>query len=349
MPRNLTAQWKRVLTDSKNVKIGWLITAGIVALYLGVTRPNELSVGINNSKGTGLASQSGAISFWREPRPSLYAQHETSVGQAQVDTDRVQTAGFLSAPAAPKAISRGVDADRKMVRTSSIDLVVQRPAEAVERIRGLAEKMGGYLVDSHIFGGENATNGTLSIRVPADKFEETRAAIRGMGLRVESDRIEAQDTTRQYVDQQASLRNLRAEEVQYLAIPKQAKTVKDTLDVSEKLGDVRGQIDRQQAEFDALSKQVETVAITISLRSEAEAKVFGLDWRPLYQIKLAMRHGLEGLADYASSMTSAIFLLPTILLWLGTVLVVGAISWRILKWAGRIVLGRKANAAPSQA
>jgi len=39
---------------------------------------------------------------------------------------------------------------------------------------------------------------------------------------------------------------------------------------------VRGEIDQQQAEFDALSKQVETVAITVSLRAEADAQVFGL-------------------------------------------------------------------------
>jgi len=41
---------------------------------------------------------------------------------------------------------------------------------------------------------------------------------------------------------------------------KRAKTVKDTLDVSEKLNGVRGEIEQQQVEFQALSKQVETVA-----------------------------------------------------------------------------------------
>lgn len=145
--------------------------------------------------------------------------------------------------------------------------------------------------------------------------------------------------TRQYVDQQASLRNLRAEEVQYLAILKEAKTVKDTLEVSEKLGEIRGQIDQQQAEFEALSKQIETVAITISLRSEAEARVFGMDWRPLYQIKMAMREGLDGLADYATTMTGFVFLLPTILLWMVTIITGAAVGWRLLRWIARRVFG----------
>jgi hypothetical protein len=51
--------------------------------------------------------------------------------------------------------------------------------------------------------------------------------------------MEAEDVTRQYVDEQAHLRNLRAQEAQYLTILKQAKTVKDTLDISEKLNAVR--------------------------------------------------------------------------------------------------------------
>jgi Domain of unknown function (DUF4349) len=165
---------------------------------------------------------------------------------------------------------------------------------------------------------------------------------------VESERIEAQDVTRQYVDQEANLRNLRAAEAQYLAILKQARTVKDTLEVSEKLSGVRGQIEQQQAEFEALSKQIETVAITISLQAEAEARVFGLNWRPLYQMKLALRDGLDGLATYASTMTAIVFFLPTIVLWLATILVSAAVSWRVLRWVGRRAFATKVPATAPQ-
>jgi hypothetical protein len=96
--------------------------------------------------------------------------------------------------------------------------------------------------------------------------------------------------------------------------------VKDTLEVSDKLNEVRGAIEERQAEFEALSKQVETVAINITLRAEADAQVFGLNWRPLYQVKIAAREGLGGLADYAASMTAFVFYLPTVLLWLFTIL-----------------------------
>ena len=120
---------------------------------------------------------------------------------------------------------------------------------------------------------------------------------------------------------------------------KRANTVKDTLEVSEKLSEVRGQIEERQAEFQALSKQVETVAISVSLRTEADARVFGLNWRPLYQLKLAMREGLNGLGNYAAAMAGFLFMLPAVLLWLTTILLGAAVGWRMLRWASRVFFG----------
>jgi Domain of unknown function (DUF4349) len=231
-----------------------------------------------------------------------------------------------------KAAASG-DSERKLVRTGAIDLIVQNPADAAERIRQLAQQMGGFLVSSQMSGGQDTASGWLTIRVPAARLEEARSEIRKLGLRVESEKMEAQDVSKQYVDQAARLHNLRAEEAQYLALLKQANTLKDTLEVSQKLSAVRGEIEQQQAEFDALSKQVETVALAISLHAEAEARVFGLHWRPLYQLKVAARNGLDGLADYASTMASVVFYLPTILLWLVTILIAAAAGWRIVRWA----------------
>jgi len=238
-------------------------------------------------------------------------------------------------------------AGRKIIRTSSIEMVVQHPAEVAERITAIATSLGGYVVSAE-GGGQNATAEMLTLRVPAAHFDQARTEIRKLGLRVENEKIEAQDVTRQYVDEDANLRNLRAEEMQYLTILKQAHTVKDMLAVSEKLSEVRGQIEQQQAEFNALSQQIETVAISISLRSEAEAQVLGLNWRPLYQLKLGLRDGLDSLATYATAMTSILFYLPAVLLWVGTIVLATVIGWRAVRWVGRRWFGWKVTEATVQ-
>jgi cell division protein FtsB len=235
--------------------------------------------------------------------------------------------------------------ERQLVRTSSIDLLVKSPAEAADKIRSLTEHLGGFLVRLQTNGARDATNATLTIRVPVARFAEMGAEIRKLSLRVESEQMEAEDVTRQYIDEQARLRNLHAQEAQYLNILKQAKTVKDTLEVSEKLNGVRGEIEQQQAEFETLSKQVDTVEITVSLRSQAEANVFGLQWRPLFEIKLAAMQGLEGLADYASAMFSLVFYLPAILLWLATILAGAVLGWRLLRIGARVLFTAKTPAS----
>ena len=93
--------------------------------------------------------------------------------------------------------------------------------------------------------------------------------------------------------------------------------------------------EQQQAEFQTLSKQVETVAITVALRALSDAQVFGLNWRPLYQLKVAARNGLDALADLAATMTGALFYLPVVLAWTATLFFTGLFGWGLIRWTGR--------------
>jgi hypothetical protein len=237
--------------------------------------------------------------------------------------------------ALPTAKSASATIDHKIVRTGALELTVKSPADAAEQIRLMAESMGGYLEAAQIGGTKEAPTADVTIRVPATHFEDAKAGIRKLAARVQSEKTDAQDVTRQYVDMEARLRNLRAEEAQYLTIMKSAYKVDDLLEVTQKLSEVRGQIEQQQAEFQTLSKQVETVAITISLRAVADAQVFGLNWRPIYQLKVAARDGLDAIADYATTMAAVLFYVPVVLAWGLTILFAVVAGWRLLRWTGR--------------
>jgi hypothetical protein len=321
-------------------RTGWLILAVVFAVHSGVIRPRQDFRGIAQERATGLAAIE-SNRHWLVPLPE-------SVDSATL------TAGIVGG--VPGEISSGVGAtmyqkgvpgtpdDRKLVSTSSFDLLVKHPAEAAERIRSLTERVGGFLVKSQTNGAQDATSASIVFRVPAARFAEVAAEIRKLGVRVENEEMQSEDMTRQYVDQQAHLRNLRAQEAQYLSILKQSRTVKDTLEVSEKLNGVRAEIEQQQAEFETLSRQVETVAVSVSLHSEAQAQVFGVPWRPAYELKLAMATGLEGLANYATAILGLVFYLPAILLWLATILVGAALGWKVLRFGTRVLFVAKRGA-----
>ena len=346
---HMTWAWGDFWQRSRNwLRVGWLITAGLIALYIGVIEPRQIAREVSYSRAAGLAAVTGdSILPWRQASYRANNVSHPSGGMSGfiggTADKRVRMAAMTMSMPSPLED----DDDRKLVRTCTMYLIAKAPAEAAASIRQMAERMGGYLESSQINGSENAS---ITIRIPAKQIEAARAEIRKLGVRVESDRMEAQDVTKDYVDRSARLRNLHAQEEQYLAIMKRATTVKDTLEVSEQLNEVRSQIEQQQAEFNALSKQVETVAISVTLTAESDAQVFGLNWRPLFRLKIAARDGLNGLADYIAAMTAFVFYIPTFLLWLATLLVGAAIGWRILRWSARILfMSRKAETVRGEA
>jgi Domain of unknown function (DUF4349) len=348
-------RWGRFAQRSgRHLKTGWMISAGLVAVYVGWIKPLNSMRGISEQRATGLAAVPTERVGWA---PEAMWQRTSTitagrgivaglVGGVPGGGQRTDMMPYLaSAALAPPPEATG---GRKTVETAYMDVIVTSPVQAAEEIRKLAKRLGGYLENSRVSGSPNDFSASVAIRVPSARFDEAHAEIRKLGLRVEEDRIAAQDSTKQYVDLNARLRNLRAEETQYQSILKQATTVKDTLDVSEKLSTVRGEVEQQQAEFEVLSRQVETVALSVSLRAEADAQVFGVSWRPLFQLKLGARAGLEGLAAYVESMTYFLFYLPTILLWLMTILLGTAAGWRVLRWGVLLFFGSRRMVAAAE-
>lgn len=156
------------------------------------------------------------------------------------------------------------------------------------------------------------------------------ADVKRLATTVENESVEVRDVTREYIDVDAHLRNAKAEEAQYLQILKRATTIKDTLDVTEKLSDVRGRIEQLQGEMNYLSSQIAMSTLEISLHAEAEAEVSGIHWRPLRQAKIALGEMLSGLGDWADSVIAFVINLPLILVWLFSILVLLVIAVRVI-------------------
>ena len=238
--------------------------------------------------------------------------------------------------------------DRKIVRTSSMELTVTSPADAVDKIRAYTEGLGGYVESAQVNSSQTSPNASITIRVPAARFEDAKSQLRKLAARIDNERTDAQDVTKEYVDLDARIHNLRAEEAQYLVIMKSATKVQDMLDVSEHLSQVRGEIEQAQAEFQTLSKQIDMVTITISLRLAPPPESFALSWQPMRRIRLAWRDTLEGLADYGLNMVATILYLPVLLLWVGTIILGIILAWRIVQWAGRRLFSWPKAMAPNQ-
>ena len=98
---------------------------------------------------------------------------------------------------------------------------------------------------------------------------------------------------------------------------------------------LRGRIDELEADLRFLHHQVEMSLLTTTITAVAEAQVFGIHWRPLYEAKLSLRGALLAVADYADSMVAVFLNLPIIVMWGFTSVALLKVGWMVLR---RIVL-----------
>ena len=111
------------------------------------------------------------------------------------------------APAQTTAESNGVagDADRKIVRTADVSMIVADTEPTMQLITELVTAAGGYIADSKAWREQDQVRGRISARVPAEKLDGTLGAIKKLATRVERENIGGKDVTEEYSDLGAQL------------------------------------------------------------------------------------------------------------------------------------------------
>jgi hypothetical protein len=103
------------------------------------------------------------------------------------------------------------------------------------------------------------------IRVPAESYDRAVADLRGLAKEVRSMSSTTQDATAQITDLEASLRNLRAVETQYIELLGRAEEVPDILQVQERLREVRAEIEQTEGRMALLNRLSDLATITVEL------------------------------------------------------------------------------------
>src|SRR5579864_1324331 len=223
---------------------------------------------------------------------------------------------------------------RKIVRNGFLDLLVNDVGQSITKIGSIVTGVGGF-VEKSTQTNSGAHSASITVRVPAARLDPVVVQIKALATTVDRESVEARDVTREYIDLDARLRNAQAEEAQYLQILKRATTIKDTLDVTEKLADVRGRVEQMQGEMKFLTAQIDMSTLEIQLRAEADAAVAGIHWRPLRQAKIAASEMVAGLTDWVDSVIAFFINLPLIAVWFLSIVTLVVVAIRILRFLWR--------------
>jgi hypothetical protein len=247
------------------------------------------------------------------------------------------TAGVAAVPAAEESVQletaaaeaavgvvQPADADRKIVSTVDISLVVDDTNAVLAAIETMVEAAGGYIARTNLYqSGQDPDQleGSLTLRVPADQLSDALKRLSSLAVKVESQNMDREDVTAQYVDLQARLENLEAAEKELRALLAEVRerpdaNTEDILAVYRSLTDIRSQIEQLQGRINLLNDTVALSTINVYLRlNAATLPIVEKGWQPGTTLTAALRalaETLQRLGDLA--IWWGVYLLPVVLI-----------------------------------
>lgn len=149
--------------------------------------------------------------------------------------------------------------EKKIIMNGTVYIVEEDLVKLSNSLHKKAEEVGGYIENESV--GEEKL--IAKVRIPSNKFDDFMSYTE-KGFTVKNKNISSENITDAYVDNEARLKNLRAQEEQVLTILKKANTVEEVLKVQAELYKIRGEAEALEAKKKSWDKQVDYASITIS-------------------------------------------------------------------------------------
>ena len=218
----------------------------------------------------------------------------------------------------------GASLERKITRTASMTLRVEDVGHAFQEVTRVADGAGGFVGSSSFSNQDDEQVASVTIRVPATRYQEVLASLRGLATKVESEESQATDVTEEYTDLGSRLRNLQATEAQYLGFLERAKDMSEVLQVQDRLNTVRAEIEQVQGRINLLDSVSDMSTITVHLRPESAAGSDGGGANPAEAARAAWDASLTTLLGLATGIVA----IAAFSWWMVPILIV-------LAWVGR--------------
>lgn len=222
----------------------------------------------------------------------------------------------------------GVKPGSKQMVTGSLSIQTDDISSSIDEVKNIAKKQEGQVANLNYNAGKYSS-ATLTINVPKDKFEDLVDDLSKIGRKLLSSSTNAIDVTEEYVDNETRLKNLQAQEDQYLALMTKSGNISDIIQVTSKLDEVRMQKESILGRQKYLDNRTDYSVVQVSLSTDPKVDNPGdIRWKPIDTIKQQFKNFLGSLVNFGNFLIALVFFIPTLLLWL---IVAGIAGWILVK------------------
>jgi len=235
-----------------------------------------------------------------------------------------------------------------IIKNGTMALQVAGLDDAINKATQQITSLGGYVSGSERSGDDDFATAAITFRIPAARWDEALAGLRGMAIKVLAERSTTQDVTTQVVDLGARIANLQATERALQGIMDRATQIKDVLSVQAELTRVRGDIEQMTAEKTHLEQQaaMSTLQVTFELKPNP-VRTEQQQFDPGAEAERASASLVAGLQGLATAGIWFLIVWVPGLLFLALVLGIGYLGWRRVRRMGGTG-GPAAPAAPAE-
>ncbi len=229
----------------------WLVLPGLIALLAACTSSSaSLAPPRGGTTGSQLSDANGS------------GTGAEAVDGAAAPAPAAQPGGGKTAVAA---------SDLLIIKTGTLGLQVAAIDDSLSAANARIVALGGYVSGSQRSGDGEGAVADVTYRIPAARWDEALAALRGLAVKVLGEETQTDEVTGQVRDLGARIANLHATEGALQAIMARATKISDVLDVQAQLTDVRGQIEQLETEKQHLEEQAAYGTLTVTLGLETMA------------------------------------------------------------------------------
>ncbi len=282
------------------------------------------------------------------------ADEGVSGSRAAWDTDMASGAAeevymekLVEAPAAEPAYdtpSLIYAAERLIIRTGNISMAVEDTRAAQATIEAMVEGMaseGAFVVSANEYGGteENQPYISMTIRIPAARFDATMDRLADMAVIVNSSNESADDVTEEYVDLEARLESMETARQRLLEIMEEARNTEDLLRAEEQLTQREAEIESIKGRMQYLEQSARLSSIFIELQPYLLSQPVSDEWRPAETARRGVTALVDGLKSFGDF---AIFFAIAILPWLALIALVILVIVILVRWRARVRRAKRA-------
>ena len=218
------------------------------------------------------------------PPPNDYAVEESyapaSAPMMDVSMDMAGTEAMEESSGERSTVGSSVEAaqqERLVIRNADLRIIVDEPEAKMAEILALAESLGGYVVSSNIYqtyadNGIQVPEGTITIRVPAQKLDAALEQIKTNVVEVDSENVSGEDVTDKYVDLQSRLKAKQAVEEKLLEIMAQAHNTEDTLAVYSQLQIIQSDIEVLIGQINYYERSAAMSSVSVNIIASEKSK-----------------------------------------------------------------------------